>query len=90
MLAKDRFDSGAEMTDFTEERPVALSTLVSHNRPEIQEFSEFTVSSLDAEREQFVEPPACRNRSGKGAITGVLLGAGLWTVILVSLRVIKL
>jgi hypothetical protein len=42
------------------------------------------------DRAEFVEAPGCRNRGARGAITGILLGAGLWGVILVSVGVIKL
>ena len=42
------------------------------------------------DRAQFVEAPACRNRSGRGALTGVLVGAGLWAVILTATGLIKL
>jgi hypothetical protein len=42
------------------------------------------------EREQFVESPEHRRHSGRGALTGVLLGAGLWAVILTATGVIKL
>ena len=42
------------------------------------------------DRIEFVEAPECRNRSGKGALTGVLLGAGMWAVILTATGVIKL
>jgi len=41
-------------------------------------------------REQFVEAPVCRNRSGRGVLTGLLLGAGMWAVILQLTGVIKL
>jgi len=43
-----------------------------------------------ADREEFVEAPECRNRSGRGALVGVLLGAGLWVGILALTGVIKL
>ncbi len=41
-------------------------------------------------REEFVEAPERRNRAGRGALTGVLVGAGLWVAILVATGVIKL
>jgi hypothetical protein len=75
------------MSEFNDERPAALSLLVSHNRTQ---FREFAFASMEDERERFVEAPPCRNRSSRGVITGVLLGAGLWTVILASTGVIKL
>jgi len=86
-LPKDRFDSGDKMSECTKERPATLSTLVSHNTRELEEFE---ISTFPDEREQFVEAPACRNRAGRGVLTGVLLGAGIWTVILASLGVIRL
>jgi hypothetical protein len=42
------------------------------------------------DRAEFVEAPGTRNRSARGAITGVLLGAGLWGAILVLTGVIKI
>lgn len=42
------------------------------------------------EPEELIEEPVCRNRAARGAITGVLLGAGLWSIILVLAGVIKL
>jgi len=42
------------------------------------------------DRAEFVEAPECRSRSGRGALTGVLIGAGLWAVILTATGVIKL
>jgi len=51
---------------------------------------EYEVRSLNEDLDAFVEAPACRNRSGKGALTGVLLGAGMWAVILAATGVIKL
>jgi hypothetical protein len=46
--------------------------------------------SLDDDRAEFVEPLGCRNRGARGAVTGVLLGAGLWGAILALAGVIKL
>lgn len=51
---------------------------------------EFTPRELRDDRAEFVESPACRNRGTRGAITGVLLGAGLWAAILALTGVIKL
>jgi len=48
------------------------------------------MTTVADERDQFVEAPPARNRASRGVITGVLLGAGLWTLILASLGVIKL
>ena len=42
------------------------------------------------DREEFVETPDRRNRSGRGALTGVILGAGIWAAILTATGVIKL
>ena len=39
-------------------------------------------SSFSEDRAEFVESPARRNRAARGAITGVLLGTGLWAAIL--------
>ena len=47
------------------------------------------VQSLADARAEFVDPPAHRNHAARGAITGVLLGAGLWTAILALVGVIK-
>lgn len=46
--------------------------------------------SLDDQRAEFVEAPDSRKRGARGALTGILLGAGLWGVILVLAGVIKL
>lgn len=51
---------------------------------------EVGVQSLADARAEFVDPPANRNLAARGAITGMLLGAGLWTVILALVGVIKL
>lgn len=51
---------------------------------------EFEIGSLDEDLDAFVEAPACRKRSGRGALTGVLLGAGMWAVILTATGIIKL
>jgi hypothetical protein len=59
---------------------MALSTLsVLRNSVE---FCENDENSFREYRTEFVESPACRNRAARGAATGVLLGAGLWAVIL--------
>jgi hypothetical protein len=42
------------------------------------------------DRAELVEAPRSRNRAARGLIAGVLLGAGLWAVILVLLGVIKI
>jgi hypothetical protein len=42
------------------------------------------------DRVELVDVPENRNRSSRGAITGVLLGTGLWGVILVLAGVVKL
>jgi hypothetical protein len=42
------------------------------------------------DRAEFVEAPGTRNRAARGAIAGVLLGAGLWGAILVLVGVIKI
>jgi hypothetical protein len=57
----------------------------SSTRPEQPDVRLFIDDHAD-----LVEAPECRNRSGRGALTGVLLGAGLWTVILAATGVIKL
>jgi hypothetical protein len=51
---------------------------------------EYEVRPLNDDLEVFVEEPVCRSRSGRGALTGVLLGAGMWAVILAATGVIKL
>lgn len=51
---------------------------------------EYRLRSLSDDRGEFVEGPGSRNRAGRGALTGVLLGAGLWGAILVLAGVIKL
>ena len=47
-----------------------------------------TLSRLE-ERPEFVEAPEYPNRAARGAITGLVLGASLWGVILVCFGVIK-
>ena len=42
------------------------------------------------DRENFVEAPDRRSRSGRGALTGVILGAAIWAAILTATGVIKL
>ena len=42
------------------------------------------------DREQFVEVPGRRNRSGRGVLMGVLLGAGMWAAILHLTGIVKL
>jgi hypothetical protein len=42
------------------------------------------------DRAEFVEAPECRTRSGRGALVGLFLGAGLWAAILAVTGVIKL
>lgn len=44
----------------------------------------------DEDRQEFVEATVARNRASRGAFAGVLLGAGLWAVILIVAGVIKL
>lgn len=51
---------------------------------------EFAPHSLNDDRAEFVELPACRNRGSRGLITGVLLGAGFWGAILALTGAIKL
>ena len=46
--------------------------------------------ALDERRAEFVEAPASRSHAARGVLTGVLLGAGLWSAILVLAGVIKL
>jgi len=41
-------------------------------------------------RTEFLEAPENRNRASRGALTGILLGAGLWGVILVLAGIVKL
>jgi len=48
------------------------------------------VPDAKEERETFVEAPESRNRSGRGAINGVLLGSALWVAILVLADVIRI
>jgi hypothetical protein len=40
--------------------------------------------------EEFAETRESRSRAGRGALTGILLGAGLWVAILTVTGVIKL
>jgi hypothetical protein len=42
------------------------------------------------DREELVETPECRNRSGRGVLAGLLLGAGMWAAILACTGIIKL
>ncbi|HLK69022.1 MAG TPA: hypothetical protein VKU19_36570 [Bryobacteraceae bacterium] len=64
--------------------PIAL---VSHRSTQGREIG--TTPAME-ERAEFVETPQTRNRSTRGLITGVVLGTGLWGVILVAVGVIKL
>jgi hypothetical protein len=48
------------------------------------------LSSHNWDREEFVETPERRNRSGRGVLAGLLLGAGMWAAILAFTGVIKL
>ena len=44
----------------------------------------------DAERQDLVETPCRRTRAARGAITGIVVGAGLWGAILVAARMVGL
>lgn len=45
---------------------------------------------LRDDRTDLVEAPGSRKRAARGAITGALFGAGLWSILLVLAGVIKL
>jgi hypothetical protein len=51
---------------------------------------EYETQLLDEDLEAFVDDRTCQTRFGRGALTGVLLGAGMWAVILTATGVIKL
>ena len=51
---------------------------------------QYDVPLSSDDREVFFEAPECRNRAGRGVVTGVLVGAGLWGAILALTGVIKL
>lgn len=51
---------------------------------------EFVAPACQDDRAEFVEFPEKRNRSSRGAITGVIIGAGLWAGILTLAGVIKI
>jgi hypothetical protein len=51
---------------------------------------EYAAISLSDDRAERIEAPESRNRAARGAITGVLLGAGFWGAILVVVGFIKL
>jgi hypothetical protein len=51
---------------------------------------ECTSRSLADDRAELEETPETRTRGGRGAIIGILLGAGLWGGILVLAGIIKL
>jgi len=61
------------------------SVLPAHNSTE-----EYDLRSPGDDRQEYVEAPENQHRGARGAITGVLLGAGLWGAILVLAGVIKL
>lgn len=50
----------------------------------------FHAQPLQDNLQEFVEAPGMRGRSARGAILGVVLGAGLWGAILTAVGVIKL
>jgi hypothetical protein len=52
--------------------------------------SEYAAISLSDDRAERIEAPGSRNRDARGAIAGVLLGAGCWGAILVVVGFIKL
>jgi hypothetical protein len=60
---------------------------VLRSRIRIEEYA--ALSSGD-DRAELVEAPESRIRAARGAITGVLLGMGLWVTILILVGVIKL
>jgi len=47
-------------------------------------------AKAQSRHEEFVEAPQRGNRSGGGLLAGVLLGAGMWAVILAVALLIKL
>jgi hypothetical protein len=51
---------------------------------------EYTVRVLGNDCAELTEAPQGTNRAARGAVTGILLGASLWAVILALFGVIKL
>jgi hypothetical protein len=51
---------------------------------------EYAARVLADDRAELAELPESRNHAGRGAITGILLGASLWAVILALVGVIKI
>jgi fatty acid desaturase len=66
---------------------MASSTLSAPTEQTVERYNQL---QYQRDLEEFVEAPPCRNRSGRGALTGVLLGAGMWVAILAATGVIKL
>jgi hypothetical protein len=48
------------------------------------------IGTLSNEQGESLECPAVSRRAIRGAVTGMLLGASLWAIILIAFRVIKL
>ena len=57
--------------------------------PQFSGAKEYPARLLGNDRAELAEEPRSPNRAARGAITGILLGAGLWTAILASFGVIK-
>jgi len=51
---------------------------------------EYTVRVLGNDRSELTEAPGGTDRAARGAVTGILLGASLWAVILALFGIIKL
>ena len=85
MLTKVRIDPETQMYQYSH----MASPIVSNpSRSACSEQHDVSLSPDD--RAEFVEAPEHRNRSGRGLLTGVLLGAGLWAAILVATGVVKI
>ena len=76
------------MRNLRSESPIAIADREFEDGP-VYRFSP-PVDCSETCREEFVEDVPRRNRGARGAITGILLGAGLWTGILAAFGVIRL
>ena len=64
-------------------------TMAEISLPAKTAFREPAVRDDRVNRESFVEKPECRTRAARGALIGLLLGAGLWAAILILAGVIR-
>lgn len=68
-----------------------MSSLAISERSESTGTKEYAVRVLRDDRAELAEmPESHNNHAARGAITGILLGASLWAVILALVGVIKI